>query len=165
MNPMKKLFLTLLCLLLACSFSSAFATSEVDRYLTDRIWELEVDIFGTSRYIFFAHNGYGYLADHSQNSAGEMFYFSWYSYDEMGTAYIRIDFKEDRTPLNGWGSKYTPCRNAAYSLIWSSDSMMMSDTINKNTNGSPKMLTLRRAQLPTPEHLEQIFADINAQFQ
>lgn len=162
---MKKLLIAVLCLMLACALMPAFAASDADTYLTDRIWELEVDRFANSLYMFFAHNGYGYLADSGAKSSAEMFYFSWYSYDENGTSYIRIDFKEDKTPINGWGNYYMPYRNATYNLLWNPGFMLMLDQSNSSADGSSKLLYIQNAQVPNSYYMERLFAEINAQFQ
>lgn len=140
---MKKLLITVLCLMLACTHTPAFATTDADSYLVDKVWEMNVANYSNTEYIFFGRDGYGFWvrnyvavdatgSEYKSSSGAWTYYFRWKTFTRDNTDYITISFKDQQEPVNGWGRYHNPHKENTYWLLWNPTFMYLIDTTHED---------------------------------
>ena len=164
---MKKLLVFVLCLMFCCT-SAAFASSEADQYLVDKIWEMNVGDFSNTEYFFFGRDGYGFWFRSYAKSSGQSYYFKWETFDGYDKSYITIEFKDQDAPINGWSLYNNPHKENTYWLLWNPDFMYMIDRTHEGTNirstDCRKDLHIFNGTVLTPYMVEQYTNEANNAF-
>lgn len=165
---MKKIACFLLAMLTVLSLVPASAESEADQYLVDKVWEMNVNSWGNVEYMFFGRDGYGFMARRYDKGYAKNYYFSWYTWEDKATCttYIRIDFKNQEAPVNGWSNLNNPHKQACYKLRWNPDFMFFLDYAHSGTDirsaDSQRNLYIENGRYPAD--IEKYTRDANAQF-
>lgn len=169
---MKKLvcILTLL-LMTALSLTPAFAETDADQFLVDKVWEMNVGNWGNTEYMFFGHDGYGFWVRPYEMGDVRMYYFYWHTWFDAPTmnTWIQIDFGAQEAPVNGWSLYNNPHQHNSYQLLWSPEFMYILDLSHTGTDvrstDSRRDLHLFDAQTPAPYLVERYVNECNAFFQ
>ena len=169
---MKKLICVLTLLLMTTlALTPAFAYTEADEYLVDKVWEMNVGDWGNTEYIFFGRDGYGFWARRYETGYAKMYYFYWHTWSEGSalSTYIQIDFGSQEEPVNGWSLYNNPHQQGRYQLLWNPDFMFMIDHEHTGTDirstDSRRDLHIFNGQYPAPYLIEKYTNECNAFFQ